>query len=137
MSEDSSSHRYRDRSIELVSIAGNLVDNAVDALLAHRPASPDGPRIEVDLRERAGLTELRVSDNGPGVPPELRRWIFTDGASTKQHRDGRPRGLGLALVAGLVSDRGGTVMVDGREGGGAVFTVRMPPAVPVGDRGAP
>ncbi|MFB7913282.1 sensor histidine kinase [Streptomyces sp. NPDC056061] len=135
--EGSPRRRCRDRSLDLVTIAGNLVDNAVDALLAHRPTPPDEPRIEVDLRERAGLTELRVSDNGPGVPPELRHWIFTEGASTKPRRDGRPRGLGLALVSDLVSGRGGTVTVDGRAGGGAVFTVRMPPAVPVGERRAP
>ncbi|MFR0352430.1 sensor histidine kinase [Streptomyces sediminimaris] len=136
VSEDSSLHRRQDRADHLVTILGNLIDNAVDALRDHRPAVPGGPRIEVDLRERENLTELRVSDNGPGVPPEKRRWIFTDGASTKRHTDDRHRGLGLALVAGLARERGGTVTVTGREGYGAVFTVRLPSRAGAGEREA-
>ncbi|MFD1661075.1 sensor histidine kinase [Streptomyces caeni] len=137
VSESSSLRRRQDRPDDLVTILGNLIDNAVDALTGHRPPAPDGPWIEVDLRERGSVTELRVSDNGPGVPPEKRQWIFVDGASTKRHADDGRRGLGLALVAGLLRERGGTVTVGEREGGGAVFTVLLPTTGPAGEGEAP
>ncbi|MFE9094097.1 sensor histidine kinase [Streptomyces sp. NPDC007264] len=135
--ESSSLRGCHDRADDLVTILGNLIDNAVDALLGHRPTAPDGPWIEVDLCERGSVTELRVTDNGPGVPPERRRWIFVEGASTKRHADDRRRGLGLALVADLLRERGGTVTVGEREGGGAVFTVLLPATVPGGEGEAP
>lgn len=108
---------------ELVTILGNLIDNAVDALLEHPRAEP---WVEVEVRGRGAVTELRVTDNGPGVPPGDRQWIFASGSSTKRPTDGRHRGLGLAIVRRIVRYRGGTVSVTGIQGGGAVFTVRLP-----------
>ena len=110
----------------LVTVLGNLIDNAVDALLGHRAALQEGPRIEVTLDERGPVTELLVADNGPGVPPGRRRWIFVEGASTKRHTGAGHRGLGLALVSDVLRERGGTVAVTERPGGGAQFTVRLP-----------
>jgi two-component system CitB family sensor kinase len=111
---------------DLVTVLGNLVDNALDAVGAAAE-----PYLEIELRaERSGTVVLRVSDNGPGVPPEMRHRIFTEGWTTKSS-DGRPhgRGIGLALVRRLAERHGGTARVTARAGGGSVFTVVLPEAL--------
>ncbi|MEE1751638.1 sensor histidine kinase [Streptomyces sp. SP18CS02] len=98
---------------ELVTIVGNLVDNALDAAAG----SPD-PRVEVDLRAEGSTVVLRVTDSGPGVPAERRELVFTEGWSTKElPAHGGRRGLGLAMVRRLAERQGGSAHV-GAAGGG-------------------
>ena len=106
----------------LTSVLGNLIDNAMDAVAA----GPGPGRVEVGLREDEQAVTIVVTDNGPGVPPELVSRIFLDGYSTKTHQDGRLRGVGLALVHRMVSRSHGWVDVSSAEGGGARFTVVVP-----------
>jgi sensor histidine kinase regulating citrate/malate metabolism len=101
-------------SRDLVTILGNLIDNAVEAV-ADRP----GPRVEVTIRSTSDGLLIRVADNGPGVPADTSE-LFRRGWSTKSG----DRGLGLALVGQSVRRHGGTVDVGGDDG--AVFTVRLP-----------
>ncbi|MER5205771.1 sensor histidine kinase [Streptomyces sp. NPDC002825] len=109
---------------ELVTVVGNLVDNALDAV-----AGTPGARIEVSFRAEGRTVVLRVSDSGPGVPEERRELIFTEGWTTKELPSHGKRGLGLPLVRRLAERRGGTVEVaDGPESG-AVFTVVLPDAL--------
>ncbi|WP_426366662.1 sensor histidine kinase [Streptomyces sp. E-08] len=109
---------------ELVTVVGNLVDNALDAV-----AGTPGARIEVSFRAEGRTVVLRVSDSGPGVPEDRRELIFTEGWTTKALPSHGKRGLGLALVRRLAERRGGTAgVVDGSEGG-AVFTVVLPDAL--------
>ncbi|MBQ0924749.1 sensor histidine kinase [Saccharopolyspora endophytica] len=103
-------------SRDLVTILGNLIDNAVEAV-ADRP----GPRVEVTIRSTSDGLLIRVADNGPGVPADTSE-LFRRGWSTKSG----DRGLGLALVGQSVRRHGGTVDVGGDDG--AVFTVRLPGA---------
>jgi two-component system, CitB family, sensor kinase len=106
---------------DLVTIVGNLVDNAVDAV-ADLPA----PRwVSLGGCVEGGYAVLRVADSGPGLDPADAERAFTKGWSTKEARDGRPRGLGLALVGRAVRRAGGTVRVERGEPG-AVFVVRLP-----------
>lgn len=105
---------------DLVTVLGNLVDNALDAAASE---------IEVELRPERDTVLLRVGDDGPGVPPELRGKIFDEGWTTKQSPSHRGRGLGLALVRRLTERYGGTARVAARAGGGAVFTVVLPEAL--------
>jgi sensor histidine kinase regulating citrate/malate metabolism len=107
---------------EVATVLGNLIDNAMDAVTK---TGRTGPWVEVALHQERGVVELRVTDNGPGVAPHLRQWIFVRGASTKRSSPGRLRGIGLALVLTISGERGGSVAVTDREDGGAVFTVRM------------
>ncbi|MEU8248410.1 ATP-binding protein [Nonomuraea sp. NPDC048916] len=93
---------------ELVTIVGNLIDNAIDA----------ASRIEVHLRGDPGGLVIRVSDDGPGLTGAE---AFAKGWTTK----GDGRGLGLALVGQAVRRLGGTIAVDG-----SVFTVRLPTPKP-------
>lgn len=112
---------------DLVTVLGNLIDNALDAASAHRTADSF---VEVELRTEEDTTAvLRVSDTGPGVPPEARDLIFTEGWSTKERPAHRGRGLGLALVRRLAERYGGIARVTARAGGGAVFTVVLPEAL--------
>lgn len=87
-----------------VTVLGNLLDNAVDAVAGF----PDGA-VRVELSRRDGTFLIRVIDTGPGVAPSARDRLFEDGFSTKPTRSGGHRGLGLALVHRLVTQAGGTI----------------------------
>ncbi|MFJ4824423.1 ATP-binding protein [Streptomyces bacillaris] len=108
----------------LVTVVGNLVDNATDAAAGSADA-----RIEVGLRAEGRTVVLRVRDSGPGIAPEQHASIFTEGWSTKDLPAHGKRGLGLPLVRRLAERQGGSVSVAGADGGGAVFTVVLPEAL--------
>ncbi|MEU7064257.1 ATP-binding protein [Streptomyces sp. NPDC053429] len=108
----------------LVTITGNLVDNALDAASASA-----APWVEVELRAEGRSALLHVRDSGPGVPAGHREEIFTEGWSTKQPSAHRERGLGLALVRRLAERQGGTVRAGGTADGGAEFSVVLPEAL--------
>ncbi|MFI1261948.1 MULTISPECIES: sensor histidine kinase [Streptomyces] len=113
---------------DLVTVLGNLLDNALDAAAAHGEPGGAPPRVAVTARAADGELLLRVADNGPGVAADAADEIFRRGWSTKQGAaaSARGRGLGLALVQQAVRRNGGTVALDGTPGGGARFTVRLP-----------
>ncbi|MFF3209341.1 ATP-binding protein [Streptomyces sp. NPDC002886] len=106
---------------DLVTVLGNLVDNAVDALtgvpggrisVTIRPDGPAGPHGRGVL--------IGVADNGPGLPEGAD--VFRRGWSGK----GEGRGLGLALVRQVAHRHGGSADADRLPDGGARFTVRLP-----------
>ena len=107
---------------DLVTIIGNLLDNAVDAA-ADRP----GPRWVRFAAHTAGSgrSELTVTvaDSGPGLEPEQAHRVFERGYTTKSTDRPLGRGIGLALVAQAAHRYGGAVRVS-RETG-AVFTVTL------------
>ncbi|MFF4140880.1 ATP-binding protein [Streptomyces sp. NPDC001698] len=105
---------------DLVTILGNLVDNAVDAARGCMPA-----RVTVTACAEDGELVLRVADTGPGVHPAHADRVFQHGFSTKPTGPGG-RGLGLALVRQAVRRHEGTLTVADAEGGGAVFEARLP-----------
>jgi len=111
---------------DLVTVLGNLIDNALDA-------SVDGPpprRVRVTLSHQPDALTVCVEDTGPGLPPELVASAFTRGWSTKVSASTAGRGLGLALVRQVVLRHGGEVSVAAADAGGACFRVRLPlPAV--------
>jgi two-component system CitB family sensor kinase len=108
----------------LVTIVGNLVDNALDAVAGTLHA-----RVEIELRAEGRTAVLGVRDTGPGIPEEQRELIFTDGWSTKEPPAHRKRGIGLSLVRRLAERQGGRASVGEADGGGAEFTVVLPEAL--------
>lgn len=109
------------RSGDIVTVVGNLVDNAFDAVA-------DAATRQVRVRlvcDEAGL-RADVEDSGPGLPPDLAEQVFERGWSTKRGEEGIGRGLGLALVGQVARRYGGRVDVSRSELGGAAFTVALP-----------
>ncbi|MFD6325158.1 ATP-binding protein [Streptomyces sp. NPDC058442] len=106
---------------DLVTILGNLIDNAVDAAQGGLSA-----RVTVTALTDAGAELiLQVSDTGPGVAPGHTEAVFQRGFTTKPSGpDGR--GLGLALVRQTAHRHGGTLAVTSAQEGGAHFEVRLP-----------
>ncbi|NUO45466.1 MAG: sensor histidine kinase [Streptomyces sp.] len=119
--------RLPDRLIDprgIVTVVGNLVDNALDAV-GGKPHA----RVEVELRSEGRTAVLRVRDTGPGIPAEHRDLVFTEGWSTKQPPAHGKRGIGLSLVRRLAERQGGSAAVTEADGGGAEFTVVLPEAL--------
>jgi two-component system CitB family sensor kinase len=107
----------------LMTIIGNLIDNAIDATAGQ----PEPRTVQVRLADEDGL-RIVVTDNGPGVPPEHLTDVFTDGFSTKPDRGELRRGIGLALVQRLVHRAGGRI--EAMPGPGGQFVVYLPRQVP-------
>jgi two-component system CitB family sensor kinase len=104
-------------SEDLITLLGNLIDNALDA------ASSSHERwVSLSITEQNDELVIKVHDSGPGVPENLDGQIFQEGFSTKPGR--KRRGFGLALVRQVARRHGGDVTVI--NDGGAMFTVRLP-----------
>jgi sensor histidine kinase regulating citrate/malate metabolism len=115
----------------VLTVAGNLIDNAIDA--AAKGSRPRWVELTIVAAEHDLL--IRVRDSGPGVPHDMREAIFMDGVTTKSSATGARRGLGLALVRQVVTGRGGMISVG--QDAGAVFTAVLPKCVGVAGDGAP
>lgn len=106
---------------EIHQVIYNLTDNAVKY-------SASGGSVQVSLHPVDGQAELKVADNGTGIPDEdlpriFERFYRVDKARS---RAAGGTGLGLAIVSDTIRRRGGTVEAANRPEGGAVFTVRWP-----------
>jgi PAS domain S-box-containing protein len=107
-------------SAVLRQIVYNLVQNAMDA-------SPPDEVVLISAVATHNTLEIRVSDNGPGLAPELRQRVFEPFFSTKDMRMRTSgMGLGLALVQQTVKSAGGSIRVEQSPTGGALFVVTLP-----------
>jgi signal transduction histidine kinase len=103
---------------ELNQVWLNLLDNALDAIRM-------GGRVEVTAHREGGTVQVRIADDGAGIPEAIRARIFDPFFTTKPVGEGT--GLGLDIVRRLVSGNNGTIDVESRPGR-TVFTVTLPPA---------
>lgn len=112
--------------LPIVTVLGNLIDNAVDAVADDSRTAGVHPRgvVTVSLGCDDGMIRMSVSDTGPGIAAERLDEVFVDGFSTKQPRRGMRRGVGLALAHRLVTRDGGTITATSP--GGARFDVTLP-----------
>jgi two-component system NtrC family sensor kinase len=107
---------------ELQQVLLNLVTNAVQAVSGLDAGAPR--RISLTTLRDDGRAELRVSDNGPGVPPAQIPHLFTPFFTTKG--PGQGTGLGLYLSYGLIAAHGGRLAYRQSADGGAEFVVTLP-----------
>ncbi|MGE5813651.1 MAG: sensor histidine kinase, partial [Acidobacteriota bacterium] len=101
---------------ELNQIWANLIDNALDAI-------PDGGRVEVLANREHDRVAVRLIDNGPGIPDQIRERIFDPFFTTKPI--GHGTGLGLDIVRRLVRHNDGEITVESRPGR-TEFRVALP-----------
>ena len=100
-------------------VFANLFLNAAEVI--QKPG-----RIDVTAQKNPELLLITVSDNGPGIPPEILPRVFRPNVSTKSSTSGRS-GLGLHIVASIVRKYSGRVQAANRERGtGAVFSIFLP-----------
>ncbi|WP_436837846.1 HAMP domain-containing sensor histidine kinase [Micromonospora rifamycinica] len=109
-------------AVRLHQVVANLLANA-------RVHTPPGSTVTTRLTAAAGAVEISVTDDGPGVPVELRDEVFERFArgDSSRSREHGSTGLGLAIVAAVVEAHHGTVALESRPGR-TVFTVRLPGA---------
>jgi signal transduction histidine kinase len=95
----------------------NLIQNACEAM-----AERAGACLRLGVERVGGMAAVRVSDNGPGIPPERLEGIFQPFVSSK----GKGMGLGLSITREIVEGHGGRVEVESAPGAGTTFTVLLP-----------
>jgi signal transduction histidine kinase len=97
----------------------NLVLNACEA------TSGSESRISVDVQSRAEYFEIRVADNGAGIPEDIRDTLFDPFVS---HGKPNGTGLGLAIVSKIIQDHGGSTLIESSSRAGTTVLVRIPRA---------
>ena len=97
----------------------NLMRNGIEAM-AEAPA--DRRRLTVKLSQRENQMEIRVIDNGPGIPPEVEEKLFTPLFSTKA--DGM--GMGLNICRSIIEFHHGRLWVESNPEGGSIFVMTLP-----------
>ncbi|MGO7043995.1 ATP-binding protein [Rhizobium johnstonii] len=102
--------------IRLEQVLINLLQNALEAVA---PKAGEG-RVEVRTSTDAGMVTVTVADNGPGIPPEIRKGLFTPFNTSKESG----LGLGLVISKDIVGDYGGRMEVLS-DGGGTRFIVQL------------
>ncbi len=114
---------YKEKDIDipseaLVTITGNLIDNALDAMnRSHKECK----ELSIGIYSKPGDLLIIVQDSGPGIPKDIRETIFEKGFSTK----GKGRGLGLYHTKQLILSLGGEIFVESQVGKGSCFTVKL------------
>ncbi len=109
----------------------NLFNNAEHAMAE----KGKGGKIRIVTRVEGDRIHLRITDSGPGVPPDIQSRIFEPFFTTK--KEGKGTGLGLSLCYGIVQEHGGAIRVEGPPGEGATFLVDLPIVQPTPAAGKP
>jgi two-component system, NtrC family, sensor histidine kinase HydH len=104
---------------QIKQVLANLIQNAIDAQEA-------GGAIGITVhQEKIEHVEVRLSDNGPGIPESIRSKIFNLYFTTKA----KGTGIGLSIVQRIVIEHGGVISVESDTGSGTTFTIRLPRSV--------
>lgn len=105
----------------LVTIIGNLINNAFDAV---RENGKNEKTVSLFLTDLGKELIIEVEDNGNGIPRNTAKKIFQEGYTTKNKNTNS--GIGLCLVQKAIHGLGGTITFSSNEGEGTVFTVAIP-----------
>jgi signal transduction histidine kinase len=106
----------------------NLLNNARDAIQERMESEPElyGDILIRTFVDDEGRVVASVSDNGSGIPEDVRNKIFEPFFTTKQ--TGKGMGLGLAITYGIVRDYGGMITIESEPGTGTTFRLSFPAA---------
>jgi len=111
----------------LMSVVGNVLDNAVDATLS---VSQPAPPVELYISDRNHELVIEVADQGCGVDEALKPHLFEQGVTSKPVRDddllGAEHGIGLYLAASYVHQAGGSIEIEENSPQGTIFSVFIP-----------
>jgi nitrogen fixation/metabolism regulation signal transduction histidine kinase len=102
---------------QLLRILNNLLNNAIQAI----GQEPEG-EVTISLASAGDGHEIRITDNGQGIPPEQASRIFHPNFTTKSGGTG----LGLAIVSEIVTSQGGTISFTSEPGSGTTFIIILP-----------
>jgi two-component system, NtrC family, sensor kinase len=104
----------------------NLINNAFYAVDEKKKQQPDGyePTVSISTKKINGKVEIRVTDNGNGIPQKVLDKIFQPFFTTKP--TGQGTGLGLSLSYDIVKAHGGELKVETKEGEGTTFIIILP-----------
>lgn len=120
--------------VQVRQVLFNLLRNAVQAM-QERPGAAAAHSVDVTARAEGGMVEVAVSDDGPGLAPEVAGQLFEPFVTTKP--DGM--GIGLSICRSIVEAHGGDIGAEANPGGGTVFRFTLPVAAAAGpgeeDRG--
>jgi signal transduction histidine kinase/CheY-like chemotaxis protein len=105
---------------QLQTVFLNLINNSHDAL----SESGGHGQIEISGRVHDGMIHLEFSDDGPGIPPQIKEHLFEPFLTTKEI--GKGTGLGLSICFGIVSEHGGRIWAQSEPGHGATFFIELP-----------
>ncbi|MBJ7277108.1 sensor histidine kinase [Marinobacter salarius] len=106
---------------QLVSVLGNLIDNALEAT---RHQTGEGGRVQLSMTDLGHELIFEVEDQGPGIPEDSQQKIFEKGVTTKQGTE--QHGYGLHLVRQFLNRWGGSITVENLPGVGSRFTLYLP-----------
>ncbi len=96
----------------------NLITNAIQSI-----QNPEKGKIEISVaRQTDKFVEIKISDNGKGIPKEIRSKIFQPNFTTKSSGTG----LGLALTKSFINQCEGTISFDSQENKGTTFKIELP-----------
>ncbi|OEY65904.1 ATP-binding protein [Marinobacter sp. X15-166B] len=114
---------------QLVSVLGNLIDNALEATRKHTGA---GGEVTLSMTDLGQELIFEVEDQGPGIAEEARESIFEKGVTTKTQKEEQQHGYGLYLVRQFLNRWGGSITLENLAGSGSRFTLYLPkrPAIP-------
>jgi signal transduction histidine kinase len=118
--------RVRGHAGQINQVFMNLLTNAAQALGSREHAT-----ITIETRSDAGGVEVKIIDNGPGIPPDVLPRIWDPFFTTKDVGEGT--GLGLSIVHELVERHGGSIECDTKVGEGTTFTVKLPRQIQVAE----
>ncbi|MEH6813952.1 MAG: sensor histidine kinase [Motiliproteus sp.] len=105
---------------QLVSIIGNLIDNALEATLSHKGA---GGEVKLSMTDLGDDLIFEIEDQGAGIHENQQQRIFEKGITSKT---GAGHGIGLHLVKGLLNNLGGTITLEPGDNQGSRFIVYIP-----------
>ena len=112
-------------SIRVTGNANQLQQVFVNIILNAIQAMGPGGLLNIVVGSTAGdMAQVQISDNGPGIPEEVRAHIFDPFFTTKQEGTG----LGLSVSNSIIQDHNGQILVDSERGKGTTFTINLPVA---------